>query len=146
MGVFDFDQPPEIDSWTSKLALALFTCIVDVIGGDVALVHCKKYPEPSVCSPVRLFRILPSLGFGVCRCGETVSRMAHSWERSLTGKKFTFIYITISRTSCMSPTSSIIDAEQGRARRKGYSMWRYGWHSPCGKWTTGLNLEYIELP
>lgn len=27
MGVFDFDNPPEIDGWTGKLALTLFTFI-----------------------------------------------------------------------------------------------------------------------
>ena len=42
MGVFDLDKPPHIDSWTSKLVLALFTCILDVMRGGVALVHCKN--------------------------------------------------------------------------------------------------------
>lgn len=57
MGVFDFDNPPEIDGWTSKLALTLFTYILDVMSGDVPLVHCKKYPIPCACSLQRLFRI-----------------------------------------------------------------------------------------
>ena len=63
MGVFDFDKPTEIDSWTGKLALALFTRILDVMSGDVALVHCKNYPQPCVCLLQRLVRIPPSLAF-----------------------------------------------------------------------------------
>jgi hypothetical protein len=101
MGVFDFDKPPQIDSWTSKLALALFTCILDVMRGDVALVHCKKYPEPCVYPLERPFPIVPCLGFVGVADVERLCRMTPAWERSLAGYKFTLIYITLCRKPCL---------------------------------------------
>lgn len=63
MGVSDFHEPPEIDGRTSRLALALFTCIFDVMSGTSHR-YTVEYPEPCLYYLERLFfRILPSLGF-----------------------------------------------------------------------------------
>lgn len=93
MGVFDFDSPPEIDGWTSKLVLTLFACILDVMAGDVALVHCKKMSE-HMC--VRCNAFLTEYGnysiFGLCVKVANVERQCLVWhihgKDPLTGKKF----------------------------------------------------------